>query len=78
MADLSGDRASLIMALAERASFDLLTRYERSPWRLREALALDPVLRAEAEAELAALAGVNDGRCIMTREYRRALQEALG
>ena len=59
------------------ARFDLLIRYGRSPAKLRDAAKADPAVRQEIERELAELAGVPEGRCVVTKEYVAALRAAL-
>lgn len=55
---------------------DLVRRYG-SAARLKAAAAVDAALRDEIKAELAAIKGIDPGRCVMTNEYRQALQQAL-
>lgn len=62
---------------------NILQRYSFSKEKLREAVMRDPAVRAEAQAELAALApfvdgGIHDGRCVISKEYGAVLREILG
>jgi hypothetical protein len=62
--------------------FDLYRRHGLSIANLRAAIQSDPKLRAEAEAEYAAVepfAEGNhlDGRCVMSKEYAAILRQAL-
>ena len=57
--------------------YDLLLRYQNSPTKLREASQSDPAVRAEVEAELAALPRIDEQRCVMTKEYRQMLRDVL-
>lgn len=59
------------------AKFDLLIRHQLSPEKLRAAVQADPAVKAEAEAEIAALKGVHPDRCVATKEYVEALKGAL-
>lgn len=65
------------MSDAPRPHFDLLIRYGNSPDNLRTAVQGDLMVRAEAEAELAALAGVHEDRDVIAKEYAVALRAAL-
>lgn len=65
------------MSDAPRPHFDMLIRYGLSPEALRAAVQGDQAVRAEAEAELAALAGVHDDRDVIAKEYSAALRAAL-
>lgn len=56
--------------------FDLLKRHGGNAG-LRDAVTKNTSLRAEVEAELAAISDVSEGRCIITAEYREALRKAL-
>lgn len=58
-------------------TFDLLRKHGNSVAGLREAIRNDPAVKAAAEAEIAALAGVHPDRCVVTKEYVQALREAL-
>lgn len=58
------------------ASFDLLKRYGGAD-RLREAATRSPAVKAAIQAELDAIKGINPQRCVVTQEYRDALQRAL-
>ena len=58
------------------AAYGLLIRHGNSVDTLRAAVHGDPALRAEAQAELAAVAPV-EKRCVMSREYCEALRKAL-
>jgi hypothetical protein len=58
------------------ASFDLLKRHGGAD-RLREAASRSPDIRAQIEAELAEIKGINPQRCVVTQEYRDALTRAL-
>ena len=59
-----------------RPRFDLLIRHSLSADKLRAAVRADAALRAEAQAELAAVAPV-ERRCVMSRQYAEALRKAL-
>lgn len=59
------------------AGYDLLKRYGGAA-KLREAAQRSPAVTDEIKAELEAIKGVNPERCVVTREYRDALQGALG
>jgi len=59
------------------AKFDLLKKYGGAS-RLREAALRSPTVKEEIQAELAASKGINPERCVVTQEYRDALQGALG
>jgi hypothetical protein len=59
-----------------RAKFDLYRRY-RGTEGLRAAMVLDPILRAEAEAELAAINGIDKDRSVVAGEYADFLRKAL-
>lgn len=59
------------------AKFDLLKRYGNAN-NLREAAKRAPSVKAEIQAELAAIKGIASERCVVTQEYRDALQGALG
>ncbi len=65
-----------------RPRFDLYKRHGLSLERLREAVQSDPDLRAEAEAELAAVmpfieGNQHDGRCVVSKEYGEILRKVL-
>lgn len=57
--------------------FDILRRYDLSTAALRKAVHDEPAVKAEVEAEIAALAGIHPDRCVVTADYVRALKEAL-
>lgn len=59
------------------ARFDLLKRYGGVE-KLRELAQRSSGVREQIEAELAAIKGINPERCVVTKEYRDALQAALG
>ncbi len=66
----------------QRPKFDLYRRHGLSFEKLRAAAQQDPALRAEAEAEYAAVepfaeGNILDGRCVMSREYAQILKQAL-
>lgn len=57
--------------------FEMLSCYGLSRDKLREAVQGDPVARAEAQAELAAVQRINPERCAISKEYAEILREAL-
>lgn len=59
------------------AKFDLLKRYQGAAG-LRDAAARSEGVKDEIKAELAAIKGIAPDRCVVTKEYRNALQGALG
>ena len=59
------------------AKYDLLKRYGGAG-KLREAAQRFPSVTEEIQAELAEIKGINPERCVVTKEYRDALQRALG
>jgi hypothetical protein len=59
-----------------RAKFHLYRLYQGSGG-LRTAMAKDPAVRAEAEAELAAVVGIDPRRSVVASEYADFLREAL-
>ena len=59
------------------ARYDLLKRHGGAD-RLKDAVARSPDLKAQIEAELAALKGIHAERCVVTQEYADALRRALG
>jgi hypothetical protein len=64
------------MMSERRARFNLYRRY-RSIEGLRAVIAADPILRAEAEAELAAVNGIDKDRSVVAGEYADFLRKAL-
>ena len=58
------------------AKFDLLKRYGGAA-KLRDAAQRFPSVKDEIKAEIAALKGIAAGRCVVSQEYRDALQGAL-
>ncbi len=60
-----------------RPHYHLLKAYDLSFERLREAIQVDPEVRADAEAEVASVAGMHEDRSHMTRDYISALRRAL-
>lgn len=65
------------MSDAPRPRYHLLKVYGLSFERLRAAIAKDPAVRADAEAEVAACAKIREDRSHMTRDYAAALRKAL-
>jgi hypothetical protein len=63
--------------MAGRAQFHLFRRYGLAPAKLREAVQSDPAVREEAEAELAAVDGIDQSRSSVAHMYREILREAL-
>jgi hypothetical protein len=63
--------------MAGRAQFHLFRRYGLDPAKLREAVQSDPAVREEAEAELAAVEGIDQSRSSVAHMYREILREAL-
>jgi hypothetical protein len=63
--------------MAGRAQFHLFRRYGLDPVKLREAVQSDPAVREEAEAELAAVEGIDQNRSSVAHMYREILREAL-
>jgi hypothetical protein len=63
--------------MAGRAQFHLFRRYGLDPAKLREAVQSDPAVREEAEAELAAVEGIDQSRSSVAHMYREILKSAL-
>jgi hypothetical protein len=63
--------------MADRAQFHLYKRYNLDKMKLREAVQSDPAVREEAEAELAAVDGIDQSRSSVAHMYREILKSAL-
>lgn len=59
-----------------RAKYDLLKRYG-GEGGLRQALVSGTVERAAVDAELAAIKDIHKDRCVVTAEYRDALNRVI-
>lgn len=62
--------------MAAAPKFDLLRRYG-SVAGLRAAMQEDPSIKTEVGAELVAVQAIKADRCVISKEYRDALVEAL-
>ena len=65
------------MSDAPRPRYHLLKAYGLSFERLQAAIQINPGVRADAEAEVAACAKIREDRSHMTRNYAAALRRAL-